>query len=117
MAIRQRTAARRHEDTTQLQHSFGRQVPLNYFQQLCRGAFEPGADTTAYSGTDISTNVQQTNSNFGGITTAAALQQRVIFTHGQLDPWRAVGLQQGKNVINIAGESPSSHSVKQPLGS
>ncbi|XP_039947861.1 putative serine protease K12H4.7 [Bactrocera tryoni] len=102
--IRQVTVARRHEATTQLPHSFGRQVPLNYFQQLCDDAFDPSADAATYSDIDISTSVQQTNSNFGGLTAAAALQ-RVIFTHGQLDPWRAVGLQRGKNVINIADYS------------
>ncbi|XP_011185032.2 putative serine protease K12H4.7 [Zeugodacus cucurbitae] len=104
-ASRQATAAQRHEGTTQLQHSFGRQVPLNYFQRLCRDTFEPSADTTAHSGIDIATIVKQTNSHFGGLTAGTVLQQRVIFTHGQLDPWRAVGLQRGKNVINIADYS------------
>nr|XP_036228766.1 putative serine protease K12H4.7 [Bactrocera oleae] len=104
-AIRQVTVARRHEEITQLRHSFGSQVPLNYFQQLCDDAFDKSADTATYIDIDTSTSIQQTNSHFGGLTAAAALQHRVIFTHGQLDPWRAVSLQWGENVINIAGYS------------
>ncbi|CAD6995779.1 unnamed protein product [Ceratitis capitata] len=101
--IRQMPTTRRHAQWSPLQYSFGRQVSLNYFQQLCRVVFDPHSDTAAHSGSvgDISISVQQTNSQFGGLTAAIALQQRVIFTHGQLDPWRGVGLQEGKNVITI----------------
>ncbi|XP_017475617.1 PREDICTED: putative serine protease K12H4.7 [Rhagoletis zephyria] len=96
--IRQAALRRRHEQPPTLAYSFGHQVPLNYFQQLCRDVFDP----LATGGDDISTSVQQTNKHFGGLTAAAiTLQQRVIFTHGQLDPWRVVGLQEGNNVIMI----------------
>ncbi|XP_067630333.1 thymus-specific serine protease isoform X2 [Eurosta solidaginis] len=101
VAASQLPSPRRHEQPSQFQHSFGRQVPLRYFEQLCLDVFGKLSAASTFKVDDISANIQQTNNYFGGLSAAATLQQKVIFTHGQLDPWRAVGVQHGINVISI----------------
>lgn len=104
---------------------YGGQVPLEYFQQLCHDVFinDVNAGQTTAAVTDSNStatpavadnnaatftmqqmqmNVESTNKVFGGLQQQP--YQHVIYTHGLLDPWRAVGLQEGKNVLLLTGK-------------
>ncbi|XP_061387301.1 putative serine protease K12H4.7 [Musca vetustissima] len=97
---------------------FGGQVSLKFFQNLCQHVFEPerkgtrtttppkpaNMDSDATNGLtlqELYSRAQRTNHMFGGLTNVS---QNVIFTHGRLDPWRAVGMQHGgRNVLLLDG--------------
>lgn len=49
---------------------------------------------------ELHSRAKTINHIFGGL---ANVSQRVIFTHGRLDPWRAVGMQRGQNVLFLEG--------------
>ncbi|KAM8704247.1 hypothetical protein ACLKA7_008791 [Drosophila subpalustris] len=81
--------------------SFGGQVPLWYFQRLCRDAFGPGQKPN-----QLEAGIAQLNEQFGGVAFNQSERYRqVIFTHGQLDPWRAMGQQVGNQAIVLPGYS------------
>ncbi|XP_034488476.1 putative serine protease K12H4.7 [Drosophila innubila] len=81
--------------------SFGGQVPLWYFQRLCRDAFGPGQKPNK-----LEAGIAQLNEQFGGLDFNQKERYRqVIFTHGQLDPWRAMGQQVGNQAIVLPGYS------------
>ncbi|KAH8344145.1 hypothetical protein KR084_005413 [Drosophila pseudotakahashii] len=81
--------------------AFANQVPLSYFEKLCHDAF--GAEQTAQK---LADGVQQTNRKFGGYGFHQSERYaQVIFTHGQLDPWRALGQQTGQQAIVLTGHS------------
>ncbi|KAH8359533.1 hypothetical protein KR093_007390 [Drosophila rubida] len=72
-------------------------VPLSYFERLCRDAFGLGQPQAS---------IAQLNAQFGGLQFEQSERYReVIFTHGQLDPWRALGQQRGNQAIVLAGYS------------
>ncbi|XP_070143126.1 putative serine protease K12H4.7 isoform X2 [Drosophila kikkawai] len=78
--------------------AFASQVPLFYFESLCRDAF--GAEQSAQQ---LAQGVEQTNSQFGGFGfNQSERYAQVIFTHGHLDPWRALGQQTGDQAIVLA---------------
>lgn len=80
--------------------SFGSEVPLWYFEQLCRDAFGPEQSPAA-----LALGIVQMNSEFGGDAFDHSLRYRqVLFTHGELDPWRALGCQNGHQALVIPGE-------------
>ncbi|XP_070073361.1 putative serine protease K12H4.7 [Drosophila takahashii] len=75
--------------------AFANQVPLSYFEKLCHDAF--GTEQTAQK---LADGVEQTNRKFGGNGfNQSERYAQVIFTHGQLDPWRALGQQKGQQAI------------------
>ncbi|KAH8369289.1 hypothetical protein KR009_007028 [Drosophila setifemur] len=81
--------------------TFASQVPLSYFEKLCQDAF--GAEQTAQK---LAEGVQRTNMKFGGFGfNQSERYAQVIFTHGQLDPWHALGQQKGQQAIVLTGES------------
>uniref|UniRef100_B3P0B3 GG23317 n=1 Tax=Drosophila erecta TaxID=7220 RepID=B3P0B3_DROER len=81
--------------------AFANQVPLGYFEQLCQDAF--GAEQTAHQ---LAQGVEQTNSKFGGCGfNQSERYAQVIFTHGALDPWSALGQQKGDQAIVLTGYS------------
>ncbi|XP_030374212.1 putative serine protease K12H4.7 [Scaptodrosophila lebanonensis] len=80
---------------------FANQVPLLFFECLCRDAF--GRRQTAAHLTD---GIAQTNAQFGGLNFNQTVRYRqVFFTHGELDPWRALGKQFGHQALLIPGYS------------
>ncbi|XP_002096319.3 putative serine protease K12H4.7 [Drosophila yakuba] len=81
--------------------TFANQVPLGYFNQLCQDAF--GAEQTAQQ---LAQGVEQTNSKFGGCGfNQSERYAQVIFTHGELDPWSALGHRKGDQAIVLTGYS------------
>lgn len=64
---------------------FGTKLPLDFYINICRDAFN--TTVTSFS---IKNKTQETNKIFGGLKTS---DYSIYFTHGQLDPWRVVGLQ------------------------
>ncbi|XP_017112071.2 putative serine protease K12H4.7 [Drosophila elegans] len=81
--------------------AFANQVPLSYFVKLCQDAF--GAEQTAQK---LAHGVKQTNGKFGGYGfNQSERYAQVIFTHGQLDPWRALGQQTGQQACVLTGYS------------
>ncbi|KAH8278557.1 hypothetical protein KR018_005210 [Drosophila ironensis] len=77
------------------------QVPLSYFEKLCRDAF--GEEQTPQK---LARGIERTNKDFGGHGfNQSERYAQVIFTHGQLDPWRALGQQTGGQAIVLAGYS------------
>ena len=88
---------------------FGGQVPLTYFQQLCQDVFENenvGHGNLAHQHHSLTLKqmhdrAEIINKLFGGFSN---ISKRIIFTHGLLDPWRAVGLQTGVNVLLLHGK-------------
>ncbi|XP_064550977.1 putative serine protease K12H4.7 [Drosophila montana] len=90
-----------HINTTSTSSTFGREVPLWYFEQLCRDAFGSGQTAAA-----LALGIAQMNAQFGGLSFNQSVRYReVVFTHGELDPWRALGQQRGRQAVVIAGYS------------
>ncbi|XP_037942617.1 putative serine protease K12H4.7 [Teleopsis dalmanni] len=87
---------------TRYHHPFASQVSLGFFQQLCRDVYN-----NSFTSDTISSSINQTNAYFGNTINWALANnyETTFFTHGQLDPWRAVGVQNGSNVIVIPGYS------------
>ncbi|KAH8374850.1 hypothetical protein KR200_007417 [Drosophila serrata] len=89
------------KSSSSLSSAFAREVPLSYFVSLCQDAF--GVEQTAQK---LAQGIKQTNSQFGGFGfNQSERYAQVIFTHGQLDPWRALGQQTGDQAIVLAGYS------------
>lgn len=75
-------------------------MPLWYFERLCRDAFGP-----ELSPGTLALGIAQMNSEFGGHDFDHSLRYRqVLFTHGELDPWRVLGCERGRQALVIAGE-------------
>ncbi|XP_032597712.1 putative serine protease K12H4.7 [Drosophila grimshawi] len=81
--------------------SFGSQVPVWYFEQLCRDTFGPGQTPAA-----LAMGIAEMNAQFGGFEfNQSVVYRELFFTHGELDPWRALGHQLGNQAVIIAGYS------------
>ncbi|XP_017967445.1 putative serine protease K12H4.7 [Drosophila navojoa] len=88
-------------NTTSGHSTFGSEVSLWYFEQLCRDAFGP-----EQSPATLALGIAQMNSEFGGHDFDQSLRYRhVLFTHGELDPWRVLGCEQGRQALVIPGYS------------
>lgn len=82
---------------------------MRYFERLCRDAFGSG-QTPAL----LAAGIAQINQQFGGLDVGQSTRYRqVLFTHGQLDPWRALGQQQGRQATVIAGNKHTSNNIGQ----
>ncbi|XP_017844875.1 putative serine protease K12H4.7 [Drosophila busckii] len=81
--------------------SFGNQLPLWYFERLCRDAFGAGQTPTL-----LAASIAQLNAQFCGHGFDQSVRYRqLLFTHGQLDPWRTLGKQLGRQALVIPGYS------------
>lgn len=84
---------------------FGQQVPLRYFERLCRDAFGAGQTPAR-----LARGIAKINEQFDGYeleqSSSSTHYRQVLFTHGQLDPWRALGQQRGQQATVIAGNKP-----------
>ncbi|XP_001954817.4 putative serine protease K12H4.7 [Drosophila ananassae] len=89
------------QSKSSLSAAFAKQVPLSYFEKLCQDAFGP--EQTPQK---LARGIRQTNLEFGGFGfNHSERYAQVIFTHGQLDPWRALGQQTGSQAIVLTGYS------------
>ncbi|KAM8704255.1 hypothetical protein ACLKA7_008799 [Drosophila subpalustris] len=64
---------------------FGTKFPLALYTTMCADIYG-----SQYSNSFIDSKVQETNQYFGGLTPNV---ENVYLTHGHLDPWRAMGIQ------------------------
>ncbi|KAK7788861.1 hypothetical protein R5R35_007892 [Gryllus longicercus] len=62
----------------------GNYFPLEYFVRQCADVFGP-----RYNGTLLQHAIDQTNIEYGGL---AVDTSRVVFVHGSVDPWHALGI-------------------------
>ncbi|EDW83818.2 uncharacterized protein Dwil_GK13814 [Drosophila willistoni] len=77
------------------------EVPLVYFENLCRDTFGPAQTTEK-----LARGIAEINKRFGGHAFNHSQEYKeVIFTHGQLDPWSALGLREGKDALVLNGYS------------
>lgn len=100
-----------HINTTSTSSTFGREVPLWYFEQLCRDAFGSGQTPAT-----LALGIAQMNAQFGGLSFNQSMRYReVVFTHGELDPWRALGQQHDGQALVIAGKQLAISQVNSAL--
>ncbi|XP_017085009.2 putative serine protease K12H4.7 [Drosophila eugracilis] len=64
---------------------FGTKFPVTYYTTMCADLYG-----SQYSNEFITNQVSITNQYFGGLSPGV---ENVYLTHGQLDPWRAMGIQ------------------------
>uniref|UniRef100_A0A1A9X1K7 Serine protease K12H4.7 n=1 Tax=Glossina brevipalpis TaxID=37001 RepID=A0A1A9X1K7_9MUSC len=72
---------------------FGTKFPLPYYTTLCADAYSP-----TFTNKFIHQQIEKTNEFFDGLELKV---DNVYMTHGQLDPWRAMGLQEGNQTTII----------------
>ncbi|KAH8268389.1 hypothetical protein KR026_006212 [Drosophila bipectinata] len=89
------------QSKSSLSAAFANQVPLSYFEKLCQDVFGP--EQTPQK---LARGIRQTNLEFGGFGfNHSERYAQVIFTHGQLDPWRGLGQQTGGQAVVLTGYS------------
>ncbi|KAF6207781.1 hypothetical protein GE061_016229 [Apolygus lucorum] len=85
------------QTSSTMEQLFGPSISLKYHVDFCQDIF--GGD---FNLTRIDEGVEKTNTEYGGVNISVS---RVIFTHGSMDPWRALGITESSNpqmsVINI----------------
>ncbi|EDW14838.2 LOW QUALITY PROTEIN: uncharacterized protein Dmoj_GI23098 [Drosophila mojavensis] len=72
---------------------FGTKFPLALFTTMCADLYGP-----QFGESFIEDRAAETNEYFGGLTPEV---ENVYFSHGQLDPWRAMGIQDEKQATII----------------
>lgn len=80
---------------------FGTKFPVTFYTTMCADLY--GAQ---FTNSFIESRVAETNENFGGLTPNV---QNVYLTHGHLDPWRAMGIQDEAQATIIPGGLMSLH--------
>ncbi|XP_046804332.1 putative serine protease K12H4.7 isoform X2 [Lucilia cuprina] len=81
-----------YQTSASMQQPFGTKFPAKLYTTLCQDAY--GEEFTEEY---IENQVKKTNEFFGGLQLEV---ENVYMTHGQLDPWRAMGIQEeGKATI------------------
>lgn len=81
------------QTSTSANQPFGSKYPLAFFTTLCGDAYGENF-TNEY----IEQRLAETNKIFGGLKPEV---ENVYMTHGQLDPWRAAGIEDQKQVTII----------------
>lgn len=82
-----------YQTSTSRKQPFGTNYPLDFFTTLCADAYGKKF-TPEY----IQKRLDNTNKIFGGLRPEV---ENVYMTHGQLDPWRSVGLEDENQVTII----------------
>lgn len=84
---------------------FGSKFPATLYIELCKDVF-----ASKYGSSQIEENVAQTNLDFGGMEPNV---ENVYMTHGELDPWNAIGhgVAEGATVITNASHCNDFSSV------
>uniref|UniRef100_A0A336N030 CSON003791 protein n=1 Tax=Culicoides sonorensis TaxID=179676 RepID=A0A336N030_CULSO len=70
-------------------HPFGTQFPLEYFLHMCQDAFDESLTKKI-----IFSNIEKTNDKYFGLQPRVT---NVFFTHGEVDPWSAIGMREIQN--------------------
>ena len=73
------------QTSTSRNQPFGTKYPLVFFTTLCKDAYGE-----QFTNEYIHKQTEGTNLEFGGLEPQV---ENVYMTHGQLDPWRAAGIQ------------------------
>ncbi|KAK9877980.1 hypothetical protein WA026_020195 [Henosepilachna vigintioctopunctata] len=68
---------------------FGDQFPVDFFIKQCQDIFG-----SRFDGDFLNQVVDQTNINYGGLDIEVT---NVVFVHGSIDPWHALGITKTKN--------------------
>lgn len=82
-----------YQTSTSRNQPFGTKYPLVFFTTLCGDAY--GEE---FTNEFIQQQTEATNLEFGGLEPQV---ENVYMTHGQLDPWRAAGIQDENQVTII----------------
>jgi len=78
-----------YQSSDQADHPFGDQFPLDFFIQMCTDVFGPKFDKEL-----LESGIQQTLQEYGGLDISVS---NVVFVHGSLDPWHALGILEDKS--------------------
>uniref|UniRef100_A0A8D8UV26 Serine protease K12H4.7 n=1 Tax=Cacopsylla melanoneura TaxID=428564 RepID=A0A8D8UV26_9HEMI len=78
-----------YQTSNQSCHIFGSEFPLDYFTDMCRDIYGP-----KFSRQLLDSNIDQTNTNYGALDLEVS---RVVFVHGSIDPWHALGIYQTRS--------------------
>ena len=80
---------------------FGTKFPAALYTTMCYDAYG-----SQFTNEYINSQIDQTNHQFGGLKPEV---ENVYITHGQLDPWRAMGIQSESEATIIPCKSCSSY--------
>merc|ERR1719370_1886660 len=78
-----------YQTTNQESSVYGGSLPLDFFERWCKDAF--GEDFTHEM---LANNVANTNIEYGGFQPSVS---NVVFVHGSIDPWHAMGVLEDLN--------------------
>jgi len=84
-----------YQSSDQPDHPFGDQFPLEFFIDMCSDVFGPKFNKEL-----LEAGIQQTLQEYGGLNISVS---NVVFVHGSLDPWHALGI--------LEDQSPSSPAI------
>ena len=81
---------------------WGRVIPVQLFERMCRDVFGP-----KFTPELLARGVAATNAEYGGRDISV---ESVVFVHGSIDPWHAMGIVQSDReaapAIYIEGDEP-----------
>ncbi|XP_025423599.1 putative serine protease K12H4.7 [Sipha flava] len=83
-----------YQTSSQNDHTFGNQFPVNFFIDMCTDIFGD-----LYGSELLSNAVNRTNMMYGELNIR---EGRVIYVHGSVDPWHALGITHTKVKDNVA---------------
>ncbi|KAL5238760.1 hypothetical protein ACI65C_006170 [Semiaphis heraclei] len=83
-----------YQTSSQDDHVFGHNFPIDFFINMCQDIFGK-----SYNSELLSAAVDRTNTMFGELNIR---DSRVIFVHGSVDPWHALGITQARTKNNVA---------------
>ncbi|EDV98620.1 putative serine protease K12H4.7 [Drosophila grimshawi] len=85
-----------YQSSRSLKQPFGTKFPATFYIEMCKDVF-----SSKYGNEMIQSNTAQTNLDFGGMEPNV---ENVYMTHGELDPWSAIGhgVAEGATVISKA---------------
>ncbi|XP_059485421.1 putative serine protease K12H4.7 isoform X2 [Neocloeon triangulifer] len=78
-----------YQTSTQPTQPFGNQFPLDFFIQQCSDIYGP-----RYNKELLSSGILRTNVMYGALQVEV---NRVVFVHGSIDPWHALGITKSDN--------------------
>ncbi|KAI5734315.1 hypothetical protein M8J77_005022 [Diaphorina citri] len=78
-----------YQSSNQSAHIFGHEFPVKYFVDMCQDIY--GAK---FSEKLVEAAVERTNTMYGGLDLEVS---RVVFVHGSIDPWHALGIYETRS--------------------
>ena len=86
---------------------WGRVIPVQLFERMCRDVFGP-----KFTPQLLARGIAATNAEYGGRDISV---EKVVFVHGSIDPWHAMGIVQSDReaapAIYIEGDQPHNRSL------